>query len=171
MRRLIPPVLTAALLWPAAVPIAQPQEQVFDDWALRCRDSLGCFLDHRIFAEGKETNPLLQVAFRLSEVADQPVAVMRVPLGVLLPPGIDLRIDEGKLYKVAYSHCRPEGCVAVFTLTGDLRRRFERGLKAHIGFTSVDGKRVDLPLSLLGITQGLKALESAPKGSEHREDG
>jgi invasion protein IalB len=138
-------------------------DEVFQDWALRCPEKPGCFLDQRVFVKGQEQSPVLQAAFQLRGKRPQVIGMLRVPLGVLLPPGLELDIDGAKALRIAYSHCRTEGCIALFELTRDLRRRLERGREARVAFQTVEGKRSELPLSLMGITDGLKALDARPQ--------
>jgi len=52
------------------------------------------------------------------------------------------------------------GAFALFPLADGLRRQLERGKEAQIRFHLVDGRSIGVPLSLLGITAGLKALSA-----------
>ena len=164
---LLATALLAAASWATA---AAASDQVFDDWALRCPDKVGCFLDQRVFIKGQEEQPLLQAAFQYRGTDRRPGGVLRVPLGVLLEPGLTLRIDAAKPYLLHFSHCRREGCVALFKVTPQLRRRLERGREAKVGFKTMEGRLVELPLSLMGITAGLAALADAPRPDSEPAD-
>jgi invasion protein IalB len=143
----------------ACMPLqAEETGSSFQDWALRCPKPATCFLEQRIFLEGNDKAPLTQVTFQVAEKTGTIIAIIRVPLETMLETGLDIRIDGGSPRRISFHHCRPEGCLALFPLGDDLRRMLEHGREARIGFELIDGRHVGVPVSLLGITAGLKAL-------------
>jgi invasion protein IalB len=90
--------------------------------------------------------------------------VLQVPLGVLLPTGLRLRVDQGSPVAIPFHHCRAEGCLALTPLRPELRRPLELGRKASLEFTTLDDRRLGVPVSLMGITDGLRALDQSARG-------
>lgn len=153
-------VLLAASLWVAATP-AQPDQpaQSFKDWALRCPDDVGCVLEQRVLLEDNPT-PLLHLALQYSKELHSLNAIIRVPLGVLLPPGLTISIDGGKPLTLSFHHCRPEGCFALTEVSDQLAAALRRGNSADVSYQLADSRALTVPLSLHGITAGLHALRA-----------
>jgi invasion protein IalB len=138
--------------------MAADKEHRYGDWALRCPDKKSCGLEQRVFVEGAENTPLVHMVFQTTSQAQDLAVLLRVPLGILLNPGLQLQIDQGIPQTFPLHHCRLEGCLAVFPLTTGLRQILESGREAQVSFHMLDGRRIGVPVSLLGVTAGLKAL-------------
>lgn len=151
-------VLLAASLWVAAAP-AQPEQpaQSFKDWALRCPDEVGCVLEQRVLLEDNPT-PLLHVALQYKNEPLILTAIIRVPLGVRLLPGLTIVIDGGKPLTLSFHHCRPEGCLVLTQISEPLAAALRRGNRADVSYQLADSRALTVPLSLHGITAGLRAL-------------
>ena len=156
--------LTAALALAAALSGATAAEgtevQAFRDWALRCPDGADCALEQRIFEPGGDT-PLMSLLLQLAGAERQLMAAIRVPLSVVLPEGISLAVDDAAPERVPFHHCRTEGCFAIFPVPERLARRLRAGNVLTLSVQRVDGSRISVPASLLGITAGLRALGEA----------
>lgn len=146
---------------------AANKEQQHRDWALRCSDAKVCRLEQRVFVKGAEKAPLIHVIF---QELDQPpglVVMLRVPLGVLLSRGVQLEVDRAAPQVFPLHHCRLEGCIALFPLTPRLRQTLESGREARVSFSVLDGRQVGVPVSLLGLAAGLKALDRSLRHNDH----
>ncbi len=154
-------VLLAASLWVAATASAQAEElaQSFTDWALRCPEQAGCVLQQRVLLEDNPT-PLLHVALHYSDEPRTLDAIIRVPLGVLLPPGLTIVIDGGQPMTIPFHHCLPEGCLALTQVSDPLADALRRGNRADVSYQLADRRTLTVPLSLHGITAGLRALRA-----------
>lgn len=143
----------------AGTPSAQEKDQEYQDWAMRCPEKEPCVLEQRVFVEGMEQGPLVHVAFQVLKQSSELLVVLRVPLNVLLAPGLQLKVGQRTPQTLPFHHCRAEGCVSLFVLTPELRRSLVAGREAQLSFHMLDGRRVGVPVSLLGVTAGLKALD------------
>ncbi|MCB2262645.1 MAG: invasion associated locus B family protein [Candidatus Thiosymbion ectosymbiont of Robbea hypermnestra] len=135
--------------------------EVHGDWALRCPEATPCFLMQRVLLKGKEEQPLMNFILQFSSRPSRLLIAIRTPLGVVFAPGIELRVDRAKAGTYPYHHCRSEGCFAIFPVSGKLRRSLERGQRANVGYLLNNGKKYSIPVSLIGITAGLRALQNA----------
>ncbi len=134
---------------------------------MHCPEQGACVLEQRVLLEGEDAMPLIHCALQLAGEPPQPLAVVHVPLGVLLSRGLQLSVDGRAPQSFAFHHCRPEGCLALFPLADDLRGQLEQGREAQVRFHLVDGRLVGVPLSLLGFTAGLKALNLSVGYKQH----
>jgi invasion protein IalB len=153
--------LVPALLLPAAMAGAEDAGvQAFRDWALRCPTGAGCSLEQRIFTPGAAT-PLMLLSLQRAGGERRLMAAVRVPLNVVLPEGLAIAVDGDAPQKVPFHHCREEGCFAIFPVPERLGRRLRAGTTALLTVQLLDGNRLSLPASLMGVTAGLRALGDA----------
>ena len=98
-------------------PIAQGAvKSVHGDWQIRCDTPPGaqseqCALMQSVTAEDRPNVGLTVIVLKTS---DQKSRLMRVvaPLGVLLPSGLGLKIDNVDVGRAGFVRCLPNGCVA-----------------------------------------------------------
>jgi invasion protein IalB len=81
-----------------------------------------------------------------------------VPLGVLLPGGLGLRIDDTDVGVTGYARCLPNGCVAEVALSDDLLGRLKKGNKATFVIFQTPDLAIGIPISLSGFSKGFDAL-------------
>ena len=111
--------VTAALL--ALAPTAPANAQgavrsVHGDWQIRCDTPPGaqseqCALIQSVVAEDRSNAGLTVIVLK---TADQKSRLIRVvaPLGVLLPSGLGLKLDNQDVGRAGFVRCLPNGCVA-----------------------------------------------------------
>ena len=102
---------------PAAPAHAQGAvKSVHGDWQIRCDTPAGaqteqCALIQSVVAEDRSNAGLTVIILK---TADQKSKLMRVvaPLGVLLPSGLGLKLDNQDVGRAGFVRCLPNGCVA-----------------------------------------------------------
>ena len=101
---------------------------------------------------------VLAVVGRLPNI-DVPGLLILLPLGISLPPGTFLKIDQGEERRVPVERCESQGCRIELLLDDDLLARLKAGSRATVGFHVYDGQgkrpRVDVPISLIGFSAAL----------------
>lgn len=76
---------------------------------------------------------IVAAAVRVVEGADKQAFMVTVPLGVALPPGMQIKIDDQKdPIALKYSHCLPNGCTAETEATKDLMAKLMGGKVVNI---------------------------------------
>ena len=150
--------------------LTRPVEK-FDDWFMECEmitDEKGeqielCQISQTLL--DKETDqPMMKIAVGYVPDKDQPVAVITLPLGIFLPPGIELQIDgTGKVGRLPINTCLPSGCQAGVQLDEDFVARMKQGSQMTVTFGNPQGKGVAAPVSLKGFTAGLTSVEKEKK--------
>ena len=157
-------ILTATLLLAAAgLCSAAPKDgQTFGDWAVRCEKPKNapketCFIFQNHVTK-KDHKPVLRIAVGYLPTKNQPVAVITMPLGIALPPGVQIKVDNNEAVRVPVERCEPQGCRAGVILGDKLLAQLKAGQKAEITFD--DGARhpITVPVSLKGFTAGLSSL-------------
>ncbi len=145
---------------PAPAP-NQTREQV-QDWVVRCLEpqagqSKRCEMVQVLSDRNSKREVLVMVIGYTGEKAP-PQAVLVLPLGVLLPAGISLKIDQGAPKTIPYRHCEPQGCIAPWQMTEVDLGALRAGTTLTVSVNDGGGKAVDLPVSLKGFTAALGKL-------------
>ncbi len=165
------PLLAAAMLWLLSLAAiaadetsttATSQSQVFKDWRLECQKSEGeeqeiCQISQSIVFK-EDNRPLLHMAVGYTAKEHKPAAIFNLPLGISLPPGVSVKIDEGEPRRMPIEHCFPAGCRAYLSLDEELLAALKRGLEAQVTFHDLTRRPVAVPVSLRGFTAGFNAL-------------
>ena len=152
----------AAPAAPAPAVTSGPRDgKVLQDWTLRCQlpqpDQEICEMRQRI-VDQNGNRVVLAVVGRLPNI-DVPGLLILLPLGIALPPGTFLQIDQGEERRVEVERCESQGCRIELLLDDELLPLFKAGSQARIGFHVYDGQgerpRVDVPISLIGFSAAL----------------
>ena len=85
-------------------------------------------------------------------------AVIFVPVGVRLPPGIRIQVDDRPQRVIPFEVCDSETCQARAILEGDLLEEFKAGMTGQVNFQNAAGRPRTVPISLKGFTAALRAL-------------
>ena len=85
---------------------------------------------------------------------------MRVlaPLGVLLPSGLGLKIDQADVGRAGFVRCLPNGCVAEVIMDEKLVGQLKSGQLATFIIFQTPEEGIGIPVSLSGFTQGFDKL-------------
>ena len=139
-----------------------PVRSVHDAWQVRCDTPAGaqdeqCVLMQFVTAEDRENVGLTVIILK---TADQQARIMRIlaPLGVLLPSGLGLKIDEADIGRAGFVRCLPNGCVAEVILEDQLLDQLEKGNTATFIIFQTPEEGIGIPISLAGFGQGFTAL-------------
>jgi invasion protein IalB len=107
---------------------------------------------------GENGRPVMAVAVGKVPGNPNPGMIILLPLGISLPPGVELRIDGGAEIAAHVERCERQGCQVEMLLKPDLLARLKGGSQATVDFHvhRQDGlQRVRVPFSLLGFTAAL----------------
>jgi invasion protein IalB len=162
---LLPALALAAAL--AATPSNQAAAQgavksVVDDWQIRCDQPPGareeqCALIQNVTAEDRDNVGLSVIVLK---TADKQSRILRVlaPLGVLLPSGLGLRIDDKDIGRAGFVRCLANGCFAEVVLEDDLVKQLETGTNATFIIFQTPEEGIGIPVSLKGFKEGFAKL-------------
>jgi len=167
--RFLRPFLSAAVLLAAALPAAaqQPENgpEFFGDWGYRCAAPEAeaetaprqCeIFQTLITSEGEQQ--LLHFAIGYVAEVERPVGVLVVPLGVTLPPGIAVRVDEEEPMEFDYNRCDQQGCRIELLIGEDLIEQMRAGNQMVVAIVNGQGERIGIPVSLIGFTRAITTL-------------
>jgi invasion protein IalB len=132
------------------------------DWELRCETPPGasreqCALLQSVAAEDK---PNINLVVIVLKTADGKSRLLRViaPLGVLLPSGLGLKIDQTDVGRAGFVRCLPTGCVAEVVMEEKLIAQMKTGQTATFIIFQTPEEGIGIPLALGGFKEGFEKL-------------
>lgn len=132
------------------------------DWQMRCETPPGakaeqCALVQNVAAEDRPNLTLLVIALK---TADNQSRLLRVvaPLGVLLPAGLGLKIDDKDIGRAGFVRCLNTGCIAEVVMDDALVASLKAGQNATFIVFQTPEEGVGIPVSLNGFGEGLEKL-------------
>ncbi|XUM23259.1 invasion associated locus B family protein [Bradyrhizobium oligotrophicum S58] len=135
---------------------------VHGDWQIRCDTPPGaqseqCALIQSVVAEDRSNAGLTVIMLK---TADQKSRLMRVvaPLGVLLPSGLGLKLDNQDVGRAGFVRCLPNGCVAEVVLEDKLLGQLKTAKTATFIIFETPEEGIGFPLSLNGLAEGFDKL-------------
>lgn len=134
----------------------------FENWAVTCNE----------FAEGprpKQCSALLQIlqqntnqaVFTWTVAMDerkQLVAVMQTPTGVVIAPGVELRVGKFPPQKIPFASCDTGRCVATAPLDANLVREMTKSPTAEAFIQGLQGNTVQFNIQLKGFDRAFVVL-------------
>ncbi len=145
-----------ALLCAMAPAVGQGKVKAkFGDWQVRCETPPGaakemCALVQSIAAEDQADITLIVIVLK---TADNKNRLLRViaPLGVLLPSGLGLKIDDIDIGHAGFVRCLPSGCVAEVVMEDKLIEQLKNGKNAVFIIFRTPEQGIGIPLALGGF--------------------
>jgi invasion protein IalB len=115
---------------------------VHGDWQIRCDTPPG--------AQGEQCALIQSVVAKLMRVV--------APLGVLLPSGLGLKLDNVDVGRAGFVRCLPNGCVAEVVMDDKLLGQLRTAKTATFIIFETPEEGIGFPLSLNGIGEGYDKL-------------
>jgi invasion protein IalB len=151
------------LVWPSAQALAQGEVKAkYGHWDMRCDTPPGaqsqqCVIMQFVTAEDRENVGLSVVVMK---TADKQARILRVlaPLGVLLPRGLGLRIDQTDMGTTGFIRCLPNGCVSEVLMDETLVQQLRTGKEAMFIIFQTPEEGIGVPISLEGFGEGFDSL-------------
>jgi invasion protein IalB len=150
--------------YPQAQMAEQPQQVLkatHGAWEIHCIEGTETCAMQQVGETSNGQRALLVTVQRLAGVTAEgkpvPAALtVNVPVGVLIPYGVRVRVDQGEVAPVPLLRCLPESCAARAPLAEDAVDQFKRGSNATFGFFLQ--QEVLVEVSLNGFTAAYNEL-------------
>jgi len=137
-------------------------KSVHADWQIRCDTPPGaqgeqCALIQSVTAEDRANVGLTVIVLK---TADNKSRLMRIvaPMGVLLPSGLGLKIDNEDVGRAGFVRCLPNGCVAEVVMDQNLIKQMRTGQTATFIIFQTPEEGIGFPMSLKGFGEGFDKL-------------
>jgi len=135
---------------PAETPPAGAAPQ--PGWIARCTSAsrnapLECAIEQT--AVLSQTGQLIVlVNIRVPSDTHAPVMLVQLPLGLNLPVGAKLQVDDGKVADVQIQTCEARGCYASTPIAPDLLTAMKSGKQMKVSFQNMGKETITIPMPL-----------------------
>lgn len=158
--------LVAATLSPAGAQTNDVLRQTHKDWEVRCIEGTDTCAMSQIGKTGDGQSALQITIQRISGAKTEQGAkihaamTVQTPLGVLIPYGVRLKIDNDEVVRFSLARCIPGGCVSRAPMLEEAVTKMKKGTKVVFGYFL--DREVLVDVSLSGFTAAYNSLEEVP---------
>jgi invasion protein IalB len=147
----------------SAVGTGSVVKQTYGAWQVSCRTPPGakeekCALVQSVTAEDRPSVGLT-VVFYKAIGEDKKLLRVVVPLGVLLPTGLGLKIDGQDIGNAPFLKCSKRGCIAEVVLQDEVIKKMMGGGTAMFIIFDTPEAGIGIPVSLQGFGDALANLK------------
>lgn len=146
---------------PAAAQAPSPSPtQTFESWRLSCEGGKPpCFISQSIQLTDTGQRILRVMAGNLGP-EERPVLHLTVPLGIYIPLGVALRVDDDPQRKAEVHTCTADGCEALLLLDPELLAALAGGKLTQVAFLdAVTRRQITVAVPLAGFGLAYTALQ------------
>ncbi len=138
-------------------------KNTYGDWQLRCETPAGakaeqCALVQNVAAEDRPNITLAIIVLKTADGKSRLLRVVVAPLGVLLPAGLGLKIDQADIGRAGFVRCLTMGCIAEVVMEDSLISQMKTGQTATFIVFQTPEEGIGIPVSLNGFGTGFDAL-------------
>ena len=135
-----------------AAPQADSNTPSSPGWIARCasasRDApLECAVEETAVLT-KTGQLVVLVNIRVASDTRQPVALVQLPLGLNLPVGAKLQVDDGKPVDLQIQTCENRGCYANLPIAPDMLAALRSGKQLKVSFQNLGKETITIPMPL-----------------------
>jgi invasion protein IalB len=121
-------------------------------WAVRCTSAsreapLECVMEQTAVLS-KTGQLIVLVNIRMPSDSRAPVALVQLPLGLNLPVGAKLQVDDGKTADLQIQTCEARGCYASTPIAPDLLAALKSGKQLKVSFQNLAKETMTVPMPL-----------------------
>jgi invasion protein IalB len=165
MARCVAALAIAMAMQLAGAPAALAEGKIkatFGDWNLVCDTPPGaraeqCAMVQSVVAEDQQNVGLTVIVLKTADGKKRIIRVL-APLGVLLPSGLGLKIDNVDVGRAGFVRCLSNGCIAEVVMQDDLIAKLKAGTTATFIVFKTPEQGVGIPVTLKGFSGGLEQL-------------
>ena len=146
-----PAASPAAAPSPVPSPAAEGQPPA-PGWVARCgsvsRDApLECAIEETAVLT-KTGQLVVLVNIRVTSDTRMPIALVQLPLGLNLPAGAKLQVDDGKSVDLQIQTCENRGCYANLPIASDMLAAMRAGKQLKVSFQNLAKDPITIPMPL-----------------------
>lgn len=147
------------------------EDQTFGDWVVKCdksekkeadKNKPNCFLMQQVNIskddKTEKTVAKYQVGYFKAEKSVK--MIQHLPLGIYLPAGTGIITEQKELTASSkFTTCDATGCYASVELQDEVLDKLFASSVNSLSFIGIDSEQVNLPISIKGLQEGIKALK------------
>ena len=132
-------------------------------WISRCasearQGALECVVEQTVFLS-KTGQLIAAVTIRVPPDTRQPSLAVQVPVGLYLPAGVTLQIDDGKPLALVLQTCDLKGCYAATPVSPELLGELKSGKTLTVTFQNLQKESIRIPLQLTNFAEAYQRIQ------------
>jgi invasion protein IalB len=136
----------------AAPAEAAPATPASPGWSARCSSAsrgapLECLIEQTAVLT-KAGQLVVLIDIRVAADTHAPVAVIQLPLGLNLPAGAKLQVDDGKTTDLQIQTCEQRGCYANAPISPEMLAAMKTGKQLKVSFQNLAKEVISIPMPL-----------------------
>ena len=147
-----PPVAQATPTPTAAASEGAATSAPSPGWIARCSSgsrssSLECAIEQSAVLT-KTGQLIVLINIRVPAETRAPIALVQLPLGLNLPAGAKLQIDDGRTAELQIQTCEARGCYANLPISPDMLATLKNGKQLKVSFQNLAKETITIPMPL-----------------------
>jgi len=141
----------------AVQPAAPTLRATYGDWEIRCISENDCVMT-QLHRRSQQSADAVFTVVKPKGLAGEDGQVIEafaeivVPLGVYLPGGLGVKVDDQPAKAAPYERCIDEGCVVRAPISATMLANMKAGATAYLVVFGGPERPVQIPISLAGFT-------------------
>ncbi|HWD60793.1 MAG TPA: invasion associated locus B family protein [Stellaceae bacterium] len=132
-------------------------------WVSRCESQsrekpVECFIEQNVVVSSSG-QLLAAVAVRVPAETRQPAMTIQVPVGLYLPGGLNIQVDEGKPESLAFQTCEVKGCYALTPVSKELLAAMKSGKIFKVTVQNLNKENIGIPLTLANFSEAYQKIQ------------
>ena len=121
-------------------------------WIARCSSAsrgapLECAIEQSAVLT-KTGQLIVLINIRVSAETRAPIALVQLPLGLNLPAGAKIQVDDGKTSELQIQTCEARGCYANLQISPDVLATLKSGKQLKVSFQNMAKETIAIPMPL-----------------------
>ncbi|KRR19257.1 invasion protein B [Bradyrhizobium retamae] len=121
-------------------------------WVARCSSAsrgapLECAIEQSAVLT-KTGQLIVLISIRVSAETRAPVGIVQLPLGLNLPAGAKLQVDDGMTSDLQVQTCEARGCYANAQISPDMLAALKSGKQLKVSFQNMAKETITIPMPL-----------------------
>lgn len=138
-------------------------KNTFGDWQIRCDTPPGaqaeqCALVQSVAADDRPNVGMTAIVVKTTDGKSRLLRIL-APLGIMLPSGLGLKVDDADMGRAGFVRCLPSGCVSEVVMDDALISKLSTGKSATFIIFQTPEEGIGIPVSLAGFKDGFAALK------------
>jgi invasion protein IalB len=147
----------------AAATPAENQDVLPSHWTSRCvsearNSNVECVVEQSAVVT-KTGQLLADVTVRVPADTYHPVMLIQLPVGLYLPAGVTVQIDDGKPQQITLQTCDLKGCYGAEPLADDVLAAMKSGKKFAVSFQNTAKETVVIPFGLSNFAEAYQHVQ------------
>ncbi len=165
------PALAQTAPAPAAAPnapepakVRRSETIVDDNWTVTCAETdqsngkRQCSAVLRIAQSDKNGGQRVVFVWAIGRRDGKLASALSMPSGVLIPPGVQIKIGDKEARKLGYSACQPDHCEALLPLDETMVKSLGAASTTEITIVAVNGAEAKFTVNMKGFAQAVADL-------------